>query len=189
VITLKKHGKGQGSLFRQEVSKTFAYNSLELWKRQKPEEYEKLSLQFNDSFTRTRKCINSYVMHGRDRNRLFKCLAMRYWGEVKQLSRSAKSAERLGMVDFGKKQAWQDEAASIYATVQQKGLEPVKASLAKEYRLAKTEYHSALKASKSCSVFSPRRRAANKRRKRAAARFRAQIEMTKKINLVQSFFY
>ena len=124
-------------------------------------------------------------MNGRDRNRFFKCLAMKFWGEVRQFERSAATSERLGMVDLDRKKTWQDEAASIYATIQQKGMARVREEVEKEHNLSAREYRSAVKASQKIHPWSPRRIAAKKRRKRAAARLRAQIEMKNKLGYVE----
>ena len=184
-VTLPRFKKGQSSRFRREAHKAFAQSAIDAWESTKPDELEKLSLQFEGSFQKTKRCVSSYIMNGIDRNRFFKCLAFRYWGEVSQFKNFHTSPKHLGIVDFDRKTSWKDEAAAIYACIQQRGLKPFWEDFGKEYISAEKGYRAALKKCRNLHPLNPRRRAASRKRKQAAARLRGQVEMMKKIRMVE----
>ena len=192
VVTLPKHQRGQRTKFKDAFSKSLARAGLEVLCRQQPEKYLRLSEAFDESFRRTQEALDAYILYSADRNRRYKALALKWWGNVAQLRKNIPDPRKVGLVDYSRRKSWDDELVTVMAALQRGGLEPTIKKQRAQHAIAKREetaafedYHSY----KGIMTLHPRRIKARKRWKRAVARVQTQEEMKRKITLIRQVFY
>jgi len=175
--------------FKLEFSKALARSGLDLLQKQRPDMYVKLAERFDESFRRTQEALTVYILNSQDRNRIYKAIALKWFGKVYQLQRNIPNPERVGLIDYSERKSWDDELVTIMADIQKNGLRAVKQKQGKEFAIARNEMNAAFEDYKSRFVLSPLRAKAKKRWKRARVRLEAHKEMFKKLELIQSVFY
>ena len=67
VVTLRKHGRGQRTQFKDVFSKALVRAGLEMVKQQQPETYLQLAEEFDSSFRKTQDLIRTFMLKSKDR--------------------------------------------------------------------------------------------------------------------------
>ena len=190
VVTLRKHGRGQRTQFKDAFSKTVVRAGLEMVKKQQPEAYLRLVGEFDESHRKTQDLIETFILSSQDRRAMFKWMGVRYWGNIAQLKKNlVGDARRIGVIDFSKRKTGLDELVNILAHTNRQGLGRTITEQKKYHAQATRELESAEAEYVHSKWYDPRRQAARKRWQRAEARAAAQREMWTKISLVRSLFY
>jgi hypothetical protein len=121
IVTMPPSGVNK-SRFRTEVFKAHARVAFEAMRRQQPDRFVNLTLRFDKAFRDSQRLLCDFYRHTDNKDHRFKAIALMWWGRVDALKKpTADDPEKVGLVDYSKRKTWQDEAASIYASIRKKG--------------------------------------------------------------------
>jgi hypothetical protein len=138
VVTVPKF-KGVREKLRREYRRAIALASLEALQKERPDLHMRLSLQFDPKFYETQKLLSRYIAATNDRNALIKLIMLKWFGNMPPIVGGKVKPEKLGLVEYGKRKIWQDDAASLMAEIQRYGW-------AKAYQVSFREMKAAEKA-------------------------------------------
>ena len=65
--------------------------------------------------------LNNYLLASRDQMVVYKVLALKFFGKVSIVWGTRNKPEDMGLVDFGKRKSWKDEAVAIAAECERLG--------------------------------------------------------------------
>lgn len=130
-------GKGEREKFRDTYRQTLARATLDTLRHHRPEAFAGLSLRFNDSFRATNSLIMSFYRNTEDKNRFYKVLGLYFFGVVAKVAGGKMEAEKLGLLDYGERKNWEDEAVSLLVEMRKKGAKRIKQDAIKEKNKAR----------------------------------------------------
>lgn len=187
VVTLPRWQKGNRSALKAAFSKAVARASLDALKEHAPERFTSLAETFDDAFRDTTVNLTKYILATGNPLALGMVLQLRWFGNVMPVARNVE-ARSVGLVEYGRRKTWQDEAAAIMAEVQSKGFAAVHAECLAEHGKARAEETRAANEYRALSIFNPKRAKAKRRYRRAVARLEAQALMVRKLGMLESAF-
>ena len=178
---------GNRSDFRKEVFRAFGKSSLEAMKKQKPKEFQELSLQFKKSHKASQGAISDYLKH--TRGGVYKIWGLKFFGNAENLKKVVSDSGKLALVDFSTRKTWEDEALTIYSEMERVGVKKFRQIRVAEYAKAQTELKTATTLREKNRLISRKHFQAKKRLERANARLKTHEEMMKKADLVEKTFF
>jgi hypothetical protein len=121
VVTVPKYLKGNRENLRREYRRALSLVSIESLRKQRPDLFAQLSLQFDPSFRETQNMLNRFIMATNDRDKLIKAIALKFFGMMCPIARGKLKPNKIGLVEYGKRKTWEDEAVSLMTDIQQRG--------------------------------------------------------------------
>ena len=131
--------KGANAAIRNALHTTMAQQKLHLLKTHKPEAWAELSQQIQNHEVETRRGLRKYCLHSRSKHRLANVLAVKIFGNmpmVKTGKRSKLDPAKLGIMQYGPRGKWQDEATQMLVAMSKKGPDCYLAEIQKQRRAA-----------------------------------------------------
>lgn len=117
VVTLPRKARKAREKLRFEYFRAISLASIEALRKERPDLHSKLSLHFTEKFLQTQKLIARYVETTNDRSAFAKVLMLRFFGDIPAWIRKKLKPERLGLVEYGVRKTWQDDAVPMMAEI------------------------------------------------------------------------
>jgi hypothetical protein len=182
VVTVPRFIKINREKLRFEFFRAISVASIEVLQKERPDLYMRLSLHFDENFLMTQRLLTQYISVTRDFNALAKILMLRCFGNMPPIAGGRLEPEKLGLVEYGRRKTWQDEAASLMAEIQKYGWN-------KAYKNSFVEMKKAQKAV-FCITQDPWQWGKHKRLKLQRAELRIRLNEAKlgKLNILKEIF-
>lgn len=141
VVTIPKYSKGNREHLRREYRRAISLASIEAVEKERPDLFARLSLQFDERFRETQTLLNKYIMATNDRDAMIKAIVLKYFCSMPPIAGGKLEPKKIGLVEYGKREKWQDEAASLMADIQRRGWYNLYAESMDEARKANSAVH------------------------------------------------
>jgi hypothetical protein len=102
---------------RHEYRRAISLASLEALEKERPDLFQSLSLRFQQHFKETQTLLQDYLLATNYRNAFIRWIMLRFHGYMPEIAGKNLKPQLIGLVEYGKRKVWQDEAASLIAAI------------------------------------------------------------------------
>ncbi len=141
VVSVPRFVKVSREYIRREYRRALARASLAAIQKEKPEAYAGLSLHFDRSFFETQKLLNRFILSTNEKDALMRAAALKYFGVLHPIASGKLKPSKLGIIEYGKRKTWEDEAASLMVDCHRRGWSNVYSEAMAEERKAQNSTH------------------------------------------------
>ena len=121
VATVPRWEKVSREAVRMEYRKALARASFDALAAHDLAAYNRLETEFNTTFEDTQIALTRYLMSSEHKGSKFKVMALKQFGVMNPVYRGKVPSEKLGLVEYGSRRTWDEEAVAVMATMQRKG--------------------------------------------------------------------
>lgn len=183
VITAPKEKFNREKL-RTEYRKALHRAFIDTMEHEAPEKMYAFQYTFDKSYQQTQDALTKYLFNTNSKDRFYKVLALKFFHVINPIptGKHAKLApEKIGLVEYGQRESWKDEYASIMTAIDKHGIKTLSDNAHNEIAKANKGQRETIKKK---TIFFMRKR---KTIKRLQARIEANQELIKKLNLIRKY--